>query len=224
MDKFLQRKKSVLLKLDKSTIGSWDKKIKSLCEKINKSENYYTTSSCAGRIVLIFDKSERDDVFVKVWHDKVSFENLDKELKKIKKGNIKFKQEPPIIHIACWDLESAREILAKARAVGFKRSGVISFDKNKFVVEILSTEKIEFPIIDNFRILVDESFLRLVLKKANENLMKGWGKIEGLNKKFTEQESKLLQRFVNKMNKIEKQKSISVDNFSKQYQLDKLLF
>ena len=66
-DKFLQRKKSVLSKLDKSTIGSWDKKIVKLCKKINKSENYYTTSSCAGRVALILDKeNERGNLFVKV--------------------------------------------------------------------------------------------------------------------------------------------------------------
>ena len=35
-DRFLQRKTAVLFKLDKSSIGGWDKKIKSLCDKINK--------------------------------------------------------------------------------------------------------------------------------------------------------------------------------------------
>ena len=106
------------------------------------------------------------------------------KLKKIKKGNIKFKQEPPILHIACRNLEGAKKILDKAREVGFKRSGIISFDKNKVIVELLSTEKIEFPIVDNFRILVDDNFLKIVLKKANENLEKGWRKIEELKKRI----------------------------------------
>ena len=181
VDKFLQRKKSVFSKLDKSTIGSWDKKIVKLCEKINKSENYYTTSSCAGRIVLIVDKNERDNVFLKVWHDKINFVDLKKELKKIKKGDIKFKQEPPILHIACEKIDGAFEILKKARAVGWKRSGVISKGKG-FVVELVSTEKLEFPIIEKREILISDKFLKLVVKKSNMNLKKGWGKIEELRK------------------------------------------
>jgi len=42
-DIFLQRKKEVLSKKDKSSKGSWDEKIKTLCDKINKKNDYYTT-------------------------------------------------------------------------------------------------------------------------------------------------------------------------------------
>ena len=54
-DTFLQRKKDILSKKDKSHIGKWDEKIVGLCEKINKSDKYYTTSSCSGRVIMIFD-------------------------------------------------------------------------------------------------------------------------------------------------------------------------
>ena len=184
-DRFVQRKKSILEKNDKSTIGSWDKRIVRLCKKINKFSNYYTTSSCSGRVALILDKeNQREDLFVKVWHEKVLLKELMKELGNIDKDNIRFKQEPPILHIACKDVESAKRILEKARVVGFKRSGVISFSENKFIVELLSTEKIEFPIIKNGNILVDDEFLKIVLEKANRNLERGWGKIEELRERI----------------------------------------
>ena len=69
-DYFLQRKKSILSKPDKSSKKSWDKKIIKLCDKINLSENYYTTSSCSGRIVLMQDQEKKEhDLFLKGYHD-----------------------------------------------------------------------------------------------------------------------------------------------------------
>ena len=50
---FQQQKKKQLSKKDKSGEGKWDKAISSLCKKINKKDDYYTTSSCAGRIALV---------------------------------------------------------------------------------------------------------------------------------------------------------------------------
>lgn len=178
MENFEKRKKDVLSKVDKSSKKSWDEKIIKLCEKINSLENFYTTSSCSGRIVLIIDEEEkRNDLFVKVWHEEIGFEELRRELEKIKKGKIKFKQESVIIHVACKNLESSLKFLKKIRSVGFKRGGIISGNRNGFIIEIIGTEKLEFPIIEKGEILVSEEFLKIIVKKANENLKKGWKKI-----------------------------------------------
>jgi tRNA(Phe) wybutosine-synthesizing methylase Tyw3 len=40
---FESQKQNQLSKEDKSHIGSWDKKIERLCNKLNKKKNYYTT-------------------------------------------------------------------------------------------------------------------------------------------------------------------------------------
>ena len=58
-DNFLQRKNDLLNKKDKSSIGKWDEKIATLCEVINKKDNYYTTSSCSGRIVVMVDQEKK---------------------------------------------------------------------------------------------------------------------------------------------------------------------
>ncbi|MGD9275594.1 MAG: tRNA wybutosine-synthesizing 3 family protein [Candidatus Pacearchaeota archaeon] len=180
---FNQRKSSVLSKLDKSTKGSWDKKIISLCEKINKKENFYTTSSCAGRIVLLIDKDEeRGNLFLKVWHDKISFEELKKTLDEInKKENIKFKMESCILHVACENLTDAQKLLDEAREIGWKRSGMIT-SKNKIILELNSTEKLEFPIMRRGKLLVDENFLKIIVSEANKKLEKAWWKIMKLEK------------------------------------------
>ena len=69
-NKFSQRKKSLLEKKDKSSKNSWDKKIIKLCNKINKLEDYYTTSSCSGRIVLIINQNKKQQgLFLRSYHD-----------------------------------------------------------------------------------------------------------------------------------------------------------
>lgn len=202
IDNFLQRKKDILKKLDKSSIGEWDEKIKSLCEKINSSKNFYTTSSCSGRIIVMVDQDKKGPgLFEFVSHDLVDFKELKEVLSKICENGSdtlrvypeksfskiftggKFKSEPPILHICCENIESAEEILNKARDSGWKRSGIISLGKN-IIVELISTEKLEFPLIKDGRILVDDNFLKIVLEKANFNLEKGWLKIEKLEKEI----------------------------------------
>ncbi len=173
---FEQRKKDVLSKEDKSNIGGWDKHILELCNKINSLDDYYTTSSCSGRIMIIVDQDKKaPNLFEFVSHEKV------KELKIPEKGNYKFKQEPPILHIACKDTESAKNLLDKIRNAGWKRAGIISLGKN-IIIEVIGTEKIEFPLMKNDKILVNDDFLDLVLERSNENLQKGWDKIDKLTK------------------------------------------
>jgi tRNA wybutosine-synthesizing protein 3 len=183
-DIFSKRKKDILLKKDKSSKGDWDKKIKDLCDKINRTENYYTTSSCSGRVILLFDREQKQPgVFLKVYHDLISLNNLKKDLDKISNNKevIGFKQEPCGLHVACKDLKDAQFFLDKAKLSGWKKSGIISSNK-RFVVECFSTEKLELPIIKNKKILVDNEFLKILVQKSNENLQKSWKKIEQLKK------------------------------------------
>jgi len=211
IDNFLQRKKGILSKLDKSAKKSWDEKIIGLCNKINKKENYYTTSSCSGRILLMFDSEKKEKgLFIWVKHDLVDLKELKEVLDEIKshsqaheKGDkkqlnknpglinfklipqrgqiIKFKQEPCILHVSCKSLDDAKGLLDKAKLAGWKKSGIIASGK-RFICELNSTEKLEFPIFRDGKGLVDDFFLKLVIKKSNRNLKKGWTKIKRLRK------------------------------------------
>jgi tRNA wybutosine-synthesizing protein 3 len=183
-DRFAQRKTAVLSKLDKSSIGKWDRRIKPLCEKINSLDDFYTTSSCSGRVILMIQQEKKEnDLFLKVWHDRISFSELKKALAgivKIKKI-VKFKLEPPIIHIACRDLKNATEMLEKAKHIGFKRSGILTCNKN-IILELNTSERMEFPVIKNGKILVDEEFLKLIVSMSNQKMEKWWEKIKKLEK------------------------------------------
>jgi len=184
-DTFLQRKRDILSKKDKSHIGKWDEKIVGLCDKINKSEKYYTTSSCSGRIIIIADQDKKArDLFLKRYHDLISFEQLKKDLKEVSKANnklIKFKLDPCALHVACKSLEDANKLYNKAKLAGWKKSGIIVIDK-RYIVELNSTERLEFPIISGEKILVDDGFLKILVKRANERLKNTWKKIKNLEK------------------------------------------
>ncbi|MDO8549322.1 MAG: hypothetical protein Q7S39_04100 [Ignavibacteria bacterium] len=229
-DFFAQRKYEVLKKLDKSSKKSWDEKILKLCEVINKQKDFYTTSSCSGRITLI-KNVERDkrNVVLKSWHDLINLNELKKSLlcfekspqslilklarsqirelsKNVnlnssinhnkyvndKRGDINefnkrnrstsaiiFKQEPCILHVACRNVQSMKDLFEKAKLAGWKNTGAIAFNR-RFILDLRSTEKLEFPIFRRGNLLVDEDFLKIVVEEANKNLKKGWEKIERL--------------------------------------------
>jgi len=186
INSFQQRKKDVLSKLDKSSIGKWDEKIISLCDKINSLDNYYTTSSCSGRILLMVDQEKKgENLFLFVSHDKVSFKKLKEELNSAlkKKKNIKFKLEPCILHIACETLEDAKKLFEIGKNAGWKRLGIIG-TRNGFTFELNSTEKLEFPVIQNKKILVDDEFLKIAVDEANRKLEKSWLRIKKLEREI----------------------------------------
>ena len=175
------QKKKQLAKLDKSSIQQWDKKIVSLCNKLNKSKNYYTTSSCAGRIILIKSSETKEpNLFVFRTHEKTDFRELKSALAKAKKkGNIVFQQEPCILHVACKSLEAAQSLVDKAKFAGWKRSGIMATRK-RFMCELMSTEHLELPIIKDKKILVDDDFLKILVEEANKKLERTWEKIRKL--------------------------------------------
>lgn len=176
---FEQRKNDVLSRKDRSSIGGWDKHILKLCNRINSFDEYYTSSSCSGRIMVMVDQDKKGPgLFKFTSHEIVDFDKFKKSIPKAKL-NLKFKQEPSILHIVCDDLDSAKILLNKIRDAGWKRAGIISLSRN-VIVEIIGTDKIEFPLMENGEILVSDYFLKLVIERANKNLKKGWDKIDKL--------------------------------------------
>jgi tRNA wybutosine-synthesizing protein 3 len=181
-DRFQQRKEEVLSKLDKSSKGSWDKHVLKLCKRINELSDYYTTSSCSGRILIMVDQEKKaKGLFLKVSHELVGNDYL--ENLKLPKSLVKFKFEPFILHIACRELKDAEKLIKLGQKAGFKKMGLISFGKN-FVVEFVGSDKLEFPLAIHKKFLVSKEFIELVLEKSNNNLEKCWEKLERLRKEF----------------------------------------
>jgi len=157
--------------------GRVDREVLHILNFINSLDGYFTTSSCAGRIVLIKtpeDLKKQEDVFLFKSHQIVKFEDIWKAiLENYKKyENIWFKQEPFILHIVCKDLRHANALLKISSRVGLKHSGIISLKKNKIVIEIIGNEKIETIVSKNGRILVNEEYLKELVNEANKKLLR----------------------------------------------------
>lgn len=180
---FERRKEDCLKKDDKSSIGEIDELIAQLCEKINKNTNYYTLSSCSGRVVLIRNMEKKQPgMFIFRSHEKVSLQELRKAIDTASKNKetLIFKQEPPIMAVACKDIESASDLLDKAREkAGWKNSGIMSL-KTRVISELRCTEYLSFPIMQNGKLLVDDEFLEMIVKESNDRLEKGWIRIAKL--------------------------------------------
>ena len=114
--------------------------------------------------------------------EKINFEELKKALVNYTgKENLIFKQETCILHVCCEKIEDAEKLLNLAREAGWKNSGIMS-TRGRIVCELRSTEYLAFPIMVGGKILVDDDFLRVVVREANEKLEKSWEKINKIEK------------------------------------------
>jgi len=176
-DSFLQSKKDTLSRPDKSFIGGVDAEIKPLCDKINSLKNYYTTSSCSGRVVIMIEKKQKDrESFLDIFHSEISLREIKSELmaivknRKHKKSLVKFKMDPCILHVACRTLEDADKLLKKAQFVGWKKSGLLSLGK-KIILELKgSLQKILTGAKINSEAL--EALINLGYKRAEADIKK----------------------------------------------------
>jgi len=175
-----------LEKYRRSQIDSWIKKI---TDTINSSENFVTLSSCSGRIAII-DVPEfgnkKNSIFLGKWH---SPPQLHEVLEALNSGRMEtwFIMNPPIIHVACRNAEIAFKLLKCLNESGFRRSGVISGKRN--VIEIASSERVEFLAAEDGTTLVDEKAIR-------ENLRKSVEKLEKSRKRFLRFQSRFREVFL----------------------------
>ena len=177
---FDQQKKDCLNRIDKSIKKSIDKEIKLLVDLINNLNDYYTTSSCSGRILLINKKTDKkkDIKFVFVEHKKTNFKTIKESLQDTS-GNIWLRQESIILHVCCRNMEAAKKLLKIARDSGIKRAGIININK-RIIIEIIGTESMETIITKNNEMLVDDNYLKILIKEANKKIKINKNKINKL--------------------------------------------
>lgn len=156
-----------LAKQDKSKKGDIDERVIPLLKVINGHDNYYTTSSCSGRVYLWTGSGKKNET---QWI-KVSHELIDENFFSIpeSKGLVWLRVEPFILHVACKDLEAANTLLEKVRQV-YKKSCLLSAS-NKILVEIRGSELVEMPLYLDGKLLYwgDLSWL---VQLVNEKLRK----------------------------------------------------
>lgn len=188
---FDRNKNDVLKRKDKSLKGSIDSKILQLVEEINSLKDYFTTSSCSGRILVIrkHQGSKKDAEWLFLSHDTVD----DLDLGELPEEEAWFKMEPMILHIACRNIDSAKKLLAAARESGIKRSGIIAAGENP-VLEIIGSQNIETVMSRYRKMLFGKDYLKVLIESANfkmqknhDNIKKLYNKIKKLDKELYNQ-------------------------------------
>lgn len=185
-------KKATLDKInhDKSSKGSIDKPILPLVNFINSLKDYFTTSSCSGRICInkeYDDLRKSHNVWVFKSHSLVDPSEV-LSIKELPIGKASIRFETLILHVAARDILCAKRFLDAVRRAGLKRSGIFSIRQNKVMIECSSTEVMQAPFSDNGKILMDESYLIEFIEEANKKLLRA-------NQKIKELESVLREEF-----------------------------
>lgn len=179
---FKDEKKKVLSRVDNSRKGDIDKEIRKLVDEINSKKSYYTTSSCAGRTVLLEKNGfkKNGSIWLYETHKKADFDKINIAIKATRTENdVWIKQESAILHICSETIEDADKICKIANFVGFKRAGIICISPN-IMAEIFGNEKVEVRIMRNGKILVDEEFLKEIVCECNEKMQRNKVKLQKL--------------------------------------------
>ena len=169
---FSEKKARTLGKEDSSKKGSVDRAIKPLLDRINSMDNFYTTSSCAGRIDLLklSEKRRKDQSeWLYITHEKVTYEHLRQALNNPPDEEVWFRMESAIMHVCCRTLDDAVWLLNKVKKAGFKHSGILSIG-TRIIVEMFGSEKIETIVAKDRKLLVSDHYLRVLAEEANKKL------------------------------------------------------
>ncbi len=136
--------------LEEKDVGYLDPGISRVLEVLNSIKGLTTTSSCIGRVVLVEGKvhwgREKDSRILYKTHDQIRPQDI---LRVIARGfeNVWLKATGPIMHVRTRGLDCAIHLLEKARRSGFKHSGIIAYNNNEAVVELLSAPQMASPIV-----------------------------------------------------------------------------
>ena len=182
-ENFKDHKQNALKKL-KSALENRqvDSLIIDLLHKINSQEEYFTTSSCAGRIVVlqlpkIGDKKHA--VFLGRWHRQVTRDEVFSALNSFDEGQIWLLTQPPIFHIGCKDLEAANRLMKTGISTGFKHSGIRSLS-GQIIVELQSTERMDMPMGQKGKRIVADDIIPFLVETANTAIRRAQEKLNRL--------------------------------------------
>ncbi|MEA2052449.1 MAG: hypothetical protein U9O90_06470 [Euryarchaeota archaeon] len=177
---FEEQKKKALERL---RIRGADEEVAEIIVVLNRLDDFYTTSSCSGRVALICIPeigAKREAEFIGKWHRAVTKEEVSEAIKTPKKGEIWLISQSPILHVSCRGLEKAKTLLRVAIESGFKYSGIkaISKDNGKVMVEIMSTERMDVPLGKDNEIFCSDTYIAYIVQKANFMLTRGKAKLK----------------------------------------------
>ncbi|MEK6960816.1 MAG: tRNA wybutosine-synthesizing 3 family protein [Nanoarchaeota archaeon] len=183
IDRFDNEKEQSMRKaalIDKSKKGSVDPLVLPIIDLFNSHPDYYTTSSCSGRVmVLALAPSRRKDEaeWTYVTHSDAVPAKVINAVRSVEKGEVWLKQESAIFHVACRDIARAGDLLEVVREIGFKRAGIIGA-KRRVIVEIIGTDAVAIPLGIAPVIKLDEDYIEYAVSCCNERMRSNEKKLD----------------------------------------------
>ncbi|XP_032152475.1 tRNA wybutosine-synthesizing protein 3 homolog isoform X3 [Sapajus apella] len=153
---FRKWKVQCLSKADLSRKGSVDEDVVELVQFLNMRDEFFTTSSCAGRILLL------DGIVA---------------LKKAN-GDATLKFEPFVLHVQCRQLQDAQILHSVAIDSGFRNSGITVGKRGKTMLAVRSTHGLEVPLSHKGKLMVTEEYIDFLLNVANQKMEENKKRIE----------------------------------------------
>ncbi|XP_040607497.1 tRNA wybutosine-synthesizing protein 3 homolog isoform X2 [Mesocricetus auratus] len=168
---------------DLSRKGSVDADAAPVVERLNAREEFFTTSSCAGRVLLL-DGSTNDSGIQKqhcrwllVTHRPCVKDDVVAALKGAT-SNAVLKFEPFILHVQCRTLQDAQTLHSVAIESGFRNSGITVGKRGKTMLAVRSTHGLEVPLSHKGKLMVTEEYIEFLLTIANQKMEENKKRIE----------------------------------------------
>ncbi|XP_047378772.1 tRNA wybutosine-synthesizing protein 3 homolog isoform X2 [Sciurus carolinensis] len=156
---FRRWKAQCLSKADLSRKGSVDEDVVEIVQLLNAQEQFFTTSSCAGRILLLdggingLGVQKQNCCWLLVTHIPCIKDDVMVALKKAN-GDAVFKFEPFVLHVQCQQLQDAQ------------------------MLAVRSTHGLEVPLSHKGKLMVTEEYIDFLLNIANQKMEENKKRIE----------------------------------------------
>ena len=185
---FSQYKSKAMQKLESAlSEGLVDEGVISVLNSFNSHPDIFTTSSCAGRIQLIVlpDIGRKDSVELrKKWHRPVEFQDVKDAITNLdvpSNSIVILQGQSPIFHVSCRTMELAQKFRGIVHSQGWKYSSLITGNEDKWVVEVLSANRIDNLLFRNGVIdPPDDERLKFIIEESNKILIKAQSRLEAL--------------------------------------------
>jgi len=182
---FTHYKKKAMASLNRALDrGEVDTKIIPILDTINSLPYFYTTSSCAGRIMVLEIPSigkKKEAKILGKWHHKIGSQEMLDCITNAIQGQIWFLSQSPIFHVGVKSMKETDSLLSIALASGFKNSGIKTKGK-KIIIEITSTERVDAPLGRDGEMMCSKKYLEFLIEIANYTIERGDKKINRLTK------------------------------------------
>src|SRR3989338_1811403 len=166
--------------------GILDRQAEKLSFFLEVTGKCFISSSCSGGIVLLqqFSEKKGDSFFCRKWHRAASFDEAWSAIAACKKGELWFKQEPFILHLCVKDKKNALKLLEAKYNAGIRRERIISAKDGLWVIELLGSHGIAFPVKNGSEVLIGKKGFKEILETANRKLGLNFTALERLEREL----------------------------------------